>query len=296
MSWPASSGFKQRSWPWLASLLLLNFLLMTYDARDTSTNRRLIHSWLQALFSPVMSFVSGSGSFIENSAQYFSDLRHAATENVELKEKLHTQELELTQTRTAVTENERLKGLLKLKDEGQYKIVPARVIAHDPSGWFESVTINRGRTDEVELSMPVITVDGIVGRVIGTSPWTAQVMLVTDERFGAGAIVARLDGSNAGGSIRGLGERGLLEMRFVPESEKVNPGDVVTTTGQDELYPAGLMIGTVTEIKTSSTTSTRAIYITPSARLGSLNEVAVLLYKPNVPQPDQLLHNSVKKR
>ncbi|MGH9917127.1 MAG: rod shape-determining protein MreC, partial [Pyrinomonadaceae bacterium] len=208
MSWQASSGFRQRSWPWLASLLLINFLLMTYDARDASTNRRLIHSWMQAVFSPVMSFVSGSGSFVQNSVQYFSDLRHASTENVELREKLRAQETELTQTRIAAAESERLKGLLKIKEEGQYKVVPARVIAHDPSGWFESITINRGRNDGVELSMPVVTVDGIVGRVIGTSPWTAQILIITDERFGAGVAIGRLDGSSAMGSIRGLGERG----------------------------------------------------------------------------------------
>ena len=132
----------------------------------------------------------------------------------------------------------------------------------------------------VENNLPVATSDGIVGRVVATSPWTAQVMLLTDERAAAGAVVGQLGTSNALGSVSGYGTNGLLEMRYVSGLEEVKINDYVVSTGQDGIYPQGLNIGTVVEIKPGSATTPHEIRIKPSARLDSLKEVAVLLYQP----------------
>src|SRR5918912_2720557 len=159
-------------------------------------------------------------------------------------------------------------------------MVVARVIARDPSMWFDTVTIDHGRSSGIELNMPVVTPGGIVGRVVAVSPWTAQVMLITDERSGAGAVVGQLGQSNALGSIKGLGESGLLEMLHVPGLEEVNAGDYVITTGQDGIYPPGLSVGEVVEVKKGTATVPHTIYIKPGARLHAIDEVAVLLYPP----------------
>ena len=102
--------------------------------------------------------------------------------------------------------------------------------------------------------------------------------------------------SSALGSVRGLGVNGLVEMHYVPGLEEVNVGDYVTTTGQDSIYPPGLSVGEVVEVKKGSATLPHVIRIKPSAHLNALKEVAVLQYKP--PQrvaPDQALPN-VKKQ
>ena len=146
--------------------------------------------------------------------------------------------------------------------------------------------------------MPVVTGGGIVGRVIAVSPWTAQVMLITDEQAAAGAVVGQLGQSSALGSVKGLGQSGLVEMRYVSGLEKVEVGDYVLTTGQDGIYPAGLNVGEVVEVKRGTATQPHVIYIRPSSRLSQLNEVAVLLYHPpQRPTPDQTLPNvdKVKK-
>jgi rod shape-determining protein MreC len=121
-------------------------------------------------------------------------------------------------------------------------------------------------------------------------------MLITDEKAAAGAVVGQLGQSNALGSVRGLGINGLVEMRYVSGLEEINVGDYVTTTGQDGIYPSGLNVGEVVEVKKGSATIPHVIRIKPSARLNALQEVAVLQYKP--PQriaPDQALPN-VKKQ
>lgn len=145
--------------------------------------------------------------------------------------------------------------------------------------------------------MPVVTAGGIVGRIISTSPWSAQVMLVTDEKSGAGAIVGQLGQSNAIGSVKGMGENGLLEMRYVSGMEKVQTGDTVTTTGQDAIYPPGYTVGEVVEVRPGSATQSQVIHIRPGAGLDRLKEVAVLMYHPpQRTEPDQALPNVDKKK
>ncbi|HEY6189665.1 MAG TPA: rod shape-determining protein MreC [Pyrinomonadaceae bacterium] len=287
---------RQRAPWWLVGLLFVNLALMAYDARDNVTKQRMIRVWAQAIVSPAQRVTTGAGGAGLGLIERIANLRNAASENEQLKQRVEQMQIELSETRMAADENARLKALLDLKEKSQYGMVAASVIARDPSLWFDMVTINRGRMSGVENNMPVVTPSGIVGRVVATSPWTAEVMLITDEKAAAGALVGQLGQSNALGSVRGLGLNGLVEMRYVSGLEEVNVGDYVTTTGQDGIYPAGLSVGEVVEVKKGSATVPHVIRIKPSARLNALQEVAVLQYKP--PQrvvPDQALPN-VKKQ
>ena len=121
-------------------------------------------------------------------------------------------------------------------------------------------------------------------------------MLITDEKSGAGAIVGQLGHSNAFGAVKGMGENGLLEMRYVSGMEKVQVGDTVTTTGQDAIYPPGYNVGEVVEVRPGSATQAQVIHIRPGAGLEKLKEVAVLMYRPpQRTESDQALPNVDKK-
>jgi len=271
---------RQRAPLWLLALLGVNLVLMSVSARDESGHKRLIQVWAQAVASPVQSLFSGATGAGTGFFQHLGNLNRAANENEDLRRRLAETETELREARMARDENERLKGLLGLKEQSDYGTVTARVIARDPSEWFDSVMINRGSTSGIEKDMPVVTHEGIVGRIIGVSPVTSQVLLITDERAAAGAVVGQLGASQAMGSVRGYGRNGLLDMRYVSGLEAVKQGDLVVTTGQDSIYPAGLSVGQVVEFRQGSATSPHEIKVKPSARLNSLGEVAVLLYHP----------------
>lgn len=289
---------RQRAPIWLGILLLTNLLIMAVDARDSVTRQRLLRVWVQALVSPAQSLTSGATGASTNFVRQIVNFRSTANENERLKQDLSTAQLDLRKAQQAGVENERLKGLLNLKEQTGYEQVPARVIARDSSIWFNTVTINRGSSSGITLNMPVVTAGGIVGRVIALSPWTAQVMMVTDEKAAAGAIVGQLGGSGAFGSVRGLGNSGLIEMRYVSGLEKVEVGDYILTTGQDAIYPPGLSVGEVVQVKHGTATQPHQILIKPGAKLDQLEEVAVLLYHPpQRPAPEQTLPNvdKVKK-
>ncbi|MFZ0062762.1 MAG: rod shape-determining protein MreC [Pyrinomonadaceae bacterium] len=288
---------RQRAPIWLVMLLIANFAVMAVDANRRFTQQQTLKGLVQAVFSPIQnatSWVSSTGGGFINEILNF---RSTARENQSLKERLAQTELELRNTKEAKTENYRLQGLLALKAEPGPQKVFARVIARDASVWFNTIMINRGSSSGVALNMPVITPGGIVGRVVAVSPVTAQVMLITDEKAAAGAIVGQLGSSGALGSVRGLGNSGLVEMRYVSGLQKVEVGDYSLTTGQDGIYPAGLNVGEVIEVKNGTATQPHQIYIRPSARLDQLTEVAVLLYQPpQRPAPEQTLPNVDKTK
>lgn len=287
---------RQRAPWWLFGLLLLNFALMTYDARDDVTKQRKVRSIASTITYPIQQGASSVGNWIGGFFGNFGELRRASTENQQLHRQIDQMQTELRDTRERAAEAARLEALFKLNEKSAYQTVVARVIARDPSMWFDSVTIDKGRWAGIEVNMPVVTPGGIVGRVISTSPLSAQVMLVTDEKSGAGAIVGQLGQSTAMGSVKGMGENGLLEMRYVSGMEKVQVGDTVTTTGQDAIYPQGYTVGEVVEVKPGSATQAQIIRIRPGAGLERLKEVAVLMYHPPPrTESDQSLPNVEKK-
>jgi rod shape-determining protein MreC len=283
---------RQRAPIWLGVLLLTNLVIMAVDARDSVTRQRLLRVWIQALVSPAQSISSGASGAGTNFVRQIVNFRSTASENERLKQELSTVQLELRKAQQAAAENERLQSLLNLKEKTGYDQVNARVIARDSTIWFNTITINRGSSSGIALNMPVVTGSGIVGRVIALSPWTAQVMMITDEKAAAGAIVGQLGGSGSLGSIRGLGEKGLVEMRYVSGLERVGVGDYILTTGQDGIYPPGLTIGEVVQVTPGTATQSHEILIRPGAKLDQLEEVAVLLYHPPPrPAPEQTLPN-----
>jgi len=289
---------RQRAPLWLVSLLVINFVVMAVDARDPDGRQKIVRVWTQTFASPLQNASSKASGATAGFFQQIWNFRSTAAENEQLKQRLSTLEAELNNTRHAEAENQRLQALLGLKEQNTFKAVPARVIARDPSVWFNTITINRGSTSGIGVNMPVVTGGGIVGRVITVSPFAAQVMLITDEKAGAGAVVGQLGVSGALGSVRGRGDLGVgvVEMRYVSGLEKVEVNDTVVTTGQDGIYPPGLTVGQVVDVKNGTATQAHQILIRPGAQLDHLEEVAVLLYRaPQRTTPQETLPN-VEKR
>lgn len=282
--------------PWLMIVLLLgNFMLMAFDAREIGTGQRMIRVWAQTIAHFVQAPVTTVSSAVTGYFQSIVNLRNAQDENSLLQQRVQELEVELKQSEDLEAENERLRSLLQLKDQSTYKILPAKVIGRDASLWFDSMIINRGSLDGVELNMPIVTDGGLVGRVTAVSPLTAQIDLITRDKSGLGGVIGQLGTSNALGVVGGSGKKELLEMRYVPGIIEVQVGEKVYTTGQDGIYPAGLKIGEIVEVKSGSATVTHQILIQPSARLNSMQEVGVLLYEPPPrPKYEETLPNAVK--
>jgi len=282
--------------PWVMLFLLLgNFVLMAIDAREVNSQQRVIRVWSQTIADFVQSPVTFVGSGVTNYFSSISSMRTAQSENDALKQRVQELEVEVQNSRSLAAENERLNSLLNLRSEINYKFLPAQIIGRDTSVWFDSSIINRGSLDGVKLNMPVVTNGGLVGRITMVSPLTAQVALITKDKSGLGAVVGAVGSSNALGVVSGTGKKEILEMGYVPGSVEVKVGESVYTTGQDGIYPAGLKLGEVAEVRAGTASEALKIFIQPSAKLSSMQEVAVLLYEPPPrPEFDKSLPNAKK--
>jgi rod shape-determining protein MreC len=278
----------------MIALLLGNFVLMAYDAKTTS-QERVIRVWALAVANFVQSPITTATSGVTNYFQSISNLRSAQTENDLLKQRVEELEVEVRKSEELTKENERLKSLLELKEESKYKILPAQVIGRDPSAWFDNAVINRGSLDGVKLNMPIVNNGGLIGRVVAVSPLTAQINLITKDKSGLGGVIGELGTSNAIGVVSGTGKKEVLEMGYVPGTIEIQVGEMVYTTGQDGIYPAGLKLGEVVEVRPGSATVPQQIFIRPSAKLYTMEEVAVLLYEPTqTPEYEKSIPNAVK--
>ncbi len=282
--------------PWLVIVLLLgNFLLMAFDARQVTSGQRIIRVWSQTaadfIQSPVTTLSSAASGYFGS----ISNLRSAQTENDILKQKVQELEVENKGNEDLTAENARLRALLDLKEKSKYKPLMAQIIGRDPSIWFDSSIVNRGSLDGVKLNMPVVTDGGLVGRVTAVSPLTAQVDLITRDKSGLGAIVGEIGASNALGVVSGTSKKDLVEMRYVSGSVEVQIGQIVYTSGQDGIYPAGLKVGEIVQVESGSATTPHKIFIRPSSGINSMQEVAILLYEAPVrTEFEQKLPNALK--
>jgi rod shape-determining protein MreC len=282
--------------PWLVIFLLLsNFVLMAFDAREVNSGQRMIRVWGQTAADFVQSPVTTVTSSISGYFGSIANLRSAQDENTTLKNRVQELEVELKGKEELTAENQRLKALLDLKSESKYKVLSARIIGRDPSIWFDSSIVNRGSLDGVKLNMPVVTDGGLVGRVTAVGPLTSQIDLITRDKSGVGGVVGEISDSNALGVVSGTSKRDVIEMRYVSGSVDVKQGQIVYTTGQDGIYPPGLRIGEIVEVVSGTATTPHRIYIRPSAGLDSMREVGILLYEPPVKSEfEQKLPNATK--
>jgi rod shape-determining protein MreC len=206
-----------------------------------------------------------------------SDADRLAEENEQLRQ-------ELVRSEIAVSENARLRALLKYRSAPAfpdgYAGRAAAVIARPAGPYAQSIVVAVGRKDGVEVGDPVVTQDGLVGRVIRVADRSARVVLLTDEQSAVSALDASTDGQ--GIVRRGQGPRSALRLDRVPKEQVVRAGDTIVTAGWrtarlSSLYPRGIPIGKVTSVGQTDTYPYKQVLLEPFVDFTSLDAVLVLV-------------------
>ncbi|MCX5703484.1 MAG: rod shape-determining protein MreC [Candidatus Omnitrophica bacterium] len=170
-------------------------------------------------------------------------------------------------------ENQRLENLLYFKQKSPFKLTAARVIGRSSDSWSSSIIIDKGSYNGIRSGMSAITYLGLAGRVIESQEHTSKILLISDPNLGVSAMVQR---SRQEGLISGtLGS--YLIMRYLPEEPDIKIGDVVITSGLNETYPKGLLIGAVVDIGKEFSGLSRYAIIKPAVELSSIEEVLVIV-------------------
>lgn len=261
-------------------LIVGQMLLMSLRARHPETGQSMLQVWIMTAASPLLSTVGGVAGGFADVWRNYAGLRRAQQENEFLRQEVARLQLEVHRLQEATRMSDRLQRLVQFQQSLPDNSLVARVIGRDASGWFQTIVIDKGQRDGVQPNATVMTLDGLVGRVIKLGPISAQVQLITDERSGAGALIGLLGESRALGVVEGKNEA-LCKMRYVPGRVPVAPEEIVYTSGQDGIYPKGIPIGRVVSVEKGSAMVSHDITVEPLARLGKLEEVLVLLDRPD---------------
>jgi rod shape-determining protein MreC len=172
-----------------------------------------------------------------------TEIQTLRARNAELEEALANFQGELVELREIAGDYQRLADLLDYTSAAEnQETVAADVINYDQNGLIRTIVINRGSRDGVSEGMPVVTKQGLVGRIINVTANASRVLLVTDS---SSFVSARLQTSRAQGSIQGQ-LTGNLRMIMIPLDANVQIGDVVVTSGLGGNFPPDIVIGQVT--------------------------------------------------
>ncbi len=249
-------------------------LAMQVKRSGNETDTRLIRIWVVGAISPLERGLvwirNGTGNVWHN---YFY-LRGVRAENRELKQQIEQMRLEQVRLNEDAAQARRLQALLAFKEQYVAKTVAAQVIGSSGSDMSRIIYIDKGENAGVKREMAVITADGIVGKVLIVYPNVAQVLLISDQSSGVGAI---LEKTRLQGVLRGT-VNGEVALEKVMSDQQVEAGERVLTSGGDQIFPKGLPVGTVSNVGSGKDLFLN-IKIRPAANLSKLEEVLVLVEK-----------------
>lgn len=260
----------------IAFLILMTIVSMVTDRRSPGDERSEL-PWWQAIVleiaAPIERVVSAPIGGVKAFFDEYVDLLGVRADNRRLRQRIAEIESENLQFREALVSSGHLARIASMRDEIEIPMLPAEVVGLDVAPWFRSVLVDRGTQHGVEPGYPVITHEGVVGVVTATSSHAAKTMLLLDRQSAVDALVQR---SRARGVLRGIG-RERLEFEFVVRGADVVVGDEVVTSGLGGIYPKGLRLGRVSELREAGGRLTRIAVIDPAVDLGQLEQVFVML-------------------
>ena len=270
-----------------AALILLSIALITIYFREPSSGG--LHQAQSAGATVLRPFEVGAERFarpFRDAYSYTTGLFHAKSENKRLRAEVDALRQQVAQNQTAAQENETLRRLLHYRDVARFPndFVPVAtsVISQPPSDFQQQIVVAVGSADGVRVDSPVVTEDGLVGRVTKVAHRTALVTLLTDQTMNVSAVDVK---TTAQGIVRhGTTDTGALTMDRVSRDQVVNEGDTIVTSGWrsqnlHSLYPKGIPIGKVTNVGRSDVDLFVQIQVQPFAHFSSLSSVLVLVPK-----------------
>lgn len=193
-------------------------------------------------------------------------------ENKNLTEENANLRAEVVRLRELSQQAQALREILNLRTQTGYEGVVTSVIGSDPSGWVESVIVDKGMVDGVVEKRPAVVGGAVVGQVYSSSLHSANVLLLTDRASGVAALVQR---TRARGIVLGTG-RDDCRMDYVGAEEDVLVGDIVVTSGLDGVYPKGLEIGQVIQVDDARGGMFKQIRVRPTVDLEHLETLFIL--------------------
>lgn len=262
-------------------LLLIGVILLVALISYTLSDRDKVSLPEQIIKDTVglgQNIVAKPAGYVTGLINSVDDLLNTYDENKRLKERLEEFGTLQAEVNELDVENKKLQKLLDKKtDLRKYDPIHANVIARNPDQWEEKLILNEGSSNGVKNNMAVLTSEGLVGKVVQTTPFTSEVELLStnNTNYRVSATVSS-KGKEARGLIEGYdAKRGELMLKRIDSKLKIKKGDKVTTSGLGGIFPKGILIGEVTKVTTDDFGLTKLAYVKPAADFQMIDHVVI---------------------
>jgi rod shape-determining protein MreC len=272
----------------VAVTLILALLALRMSAKypgELSTlDRGILH-----VVGPAQAAMSTVARAIGGVAGRYVELTHVRAENEKLRSENGRLRAELMETKRVAAESGRYQRLLGLRDTTPAETVSARVISIDASPYFRvaRVEIDRGE-GVVRRGMPVLTPEGVVGRINRVAGQTSDILLAVDPRSSIDVFIPRTGGR---GILRGkAGENGYRStIEYLVRGEQAREGDLVVTSGLGGSFPRDMAVGRISRVIPNPSGLYQEVEVTPDVDFARLSEVLVVVAPAPTPDPEAAL-------
>jgi len=254
----------------LGSLVASCLVLLTLQTRGYGSTARDVFA---VVATPIQTGLAKASRATFGLWATYLDWKNVRAENRRLREEV--QELRVRALRVSETddENRRLRRLLALQENLPLTTLSGEIIAREWGGWIRSLTVNRGRGDNVPRLTAVISPNGLIGRVVDVRVGVSIVQVLTDPTSTVGAHVLR---TRTPGIVEG-DPRGTLRFKFMArDGASIQNGDVLVTAGQGGLFPRGIPIGTVRSIDNRGAALFHYADLTPAVDFARIDDVLLV--------------------
>ena len=272
----------------LAVLLGLSLILLTaYFGESPSGVLHGVQRGAQQVLAPVESGASKAFKPFSDLFNWVGDAFGAKGQNKKLKKELAATRAQLAAAQSALRENQQLRAMVGLPRRPGFpqgtNPVAARVIARSPTDWYSTISIDKGSSDGIHPDQPVVTGDGLVGKIESVTHGTAQVTLITDA---SSAVSAQIMPDGSSGILRpAVGDPSDLQLDFIQKGRQIKKGQAVVTSGfqssgLQSLFPRGIPIGRVRTANPSEIQTYQRVHVQAYADFGRFDYVQVLTARP----------------
>lgn len=248
----------------------VNFIMVTVNSREAMPDNGVERIAI-SLVAPFQTAVAHTLNSAEKVWQVYFCTVSTTEENAGLRRKLSKVEKLNNRLQEVELENRRLKKLVNFTRSVDYKFVAAQVIARDPTPFYKTIMIDKGGNSGIEKGMPVLVAEGVVGHTIRVAGRYSRILLITDRNSAVDSLV---QSSRIRGVVKGDNSE-KCHFRYALRKEDIREGDMIVSSGFDQVFPKGLKVGRVVEVRKKNSQLFQKVIVEPSVDFEKLEEVLV---------------------
>ena len=257
----------------ITALLVALFAQLIFLAWQVKSDNNVpfVRFWAITAVTPVASAIENTRNVTTGFFGSYFELRDTRQQSRKLRSQADRLVLENQLLKNELAASQRVATLAGFQAHTPSRMIGARVIGTTTGTGTKSLLLDRGTSSGIQKGMAVVTSSGIVGKILAVYPFASQVLSVNDAGFAAGVESQK---NHVHGVLKGVGA-GAAKVDYVPAGQKIEVGELLFTSGEDRVFPKGLLVGKVTGV--GEGTSYQVISVQPSGADATPEEVLVIV-------------------